>query len=182
MQHADILWCLRWAMQSGSSALADTVGTAADEYDERFSAMRPRLFAIATGLAGRDAAQDIVHDTYLRGRSKLHQLRDAASFEAWMARIAVNACYNHRRGLRRVVADLARVQNRTRSSDVRNTELRELIERLPPRDRTVLVLHYGHGYRLDEIAQFLDLTHTNVRSIAHRARRRLGRQWEEPTR
>jgi RNA polymerase sigma-70 factor, ECF subfamily len=182
MQHGDIPGCLRWAMQSGNGALAETVATAGDNYDERFSSMRPRLFAIATSLAGIDAAQDIVQDTYVRGRSKLHQLRDVASFEAWMARIAVNACYNHRRGLRWVVADLAGGENPAHSSESRDIGLRELIERLPPRERTVVVLHYGHGYRLDEIAQFLELTHTNVRSIAHRARRRLAGQWEESTR
>jgi RNA polymerase sigma factor (sigma-70 family) len=48
---------------------------------------------------------------------------------------------------------------------------------LPPRERTVLVLHYGHGYQLDEIATLLDLTHTNVRSIIARTRKRLFHAW-----
>jgi DNA-directed RNA polymerase specialized sigma24 family protein len=38
-------------------------------------------------------------------------------------------------------------------------------------------LHYGHGYRLEEIAVLLDLTHTNVRSIIARARKRLFASW-----
>ena len=169
-------------MQFGRGALAETVGTAVDTYDERFSSVRPRLFAIATSLAGIDAAPDIVHDAYLRGRGKVHQLRDVAAFEAWMARITVNACYNHRRSMRRIVADLSRAEDRAGDRGARDIGLRELIERLPPKERTVLVLHYGHGYRLDEIAGLLALTHTNVRSIAHRARRRLAGQWERSTR
>jgi DNA-directed RNA polymerase specialized sigma24 family protein len=55
--------------------------------------------------------------------------------------------------------------------------LRELVEGLPPRDRTVLVLHYGHGYGLEEIATLLDLTHTNVRTIIARTRKRLFAAW-----
>ena len=48
-----------------------------------------------------------------------------------------------------------------------------LVEQLPIRSRAVLVLHHGYGYSLAEVAEILGLTHTNVRSIAARSRRRL---------
>lgn len=166
-------------MNTIGNALTDAAKTVASDFDERFAVMRPRLLAIGTSLAGPDAAEDIVHDTYLRARGKIGQLRDPSAYEAWVARIAVNACYNHRRGVRRLVSDLSGFENRRSSGQIRDVGLRELIERLPARDRTVVVLHYGHGYGLDEIATFLDLTHTNVRSIVHRARKRLAAQWEE---
>lgn len=166
-------------MNMVGSALTDAAETLRSSFDERFAAVRPRLLAIGTSLAGPDAAEDIVQDTYLRGRSKLGQLRDLSAFDAWLARIAVNACYNHHRGLRRFVSGLSDFENRRASTEARDIGLRELIERLPARDRTVVVLHYGYGYGLDEIAAFLDLTHTNVRSIVHRARKRLAAQWEE---
>lgn len=166
-------------MNTVGSALTDAAETVSSDFDERFAVMRPRLLAIGISLAGPDAAEDIVQDTYVRGRSKIGQLRDPSAFDAWLARIAVNACYNHHRGLRRFVSDLTGFESRRPSAETRDIGLRELIERLPARDRTVVVLHYGHGYGLDEIARFLDLTHTNVRSIVHRARRRLAAQWQE---
>ena len=67
--------------------------------------------------------------------------------------------------------------HRTPSSS--SLELRELIERLPVRERTVLVLHYGHGYSLGEIGQLLEITHVNARAIISRARRRLVTAWLE---
>ncbi len=165
-------------MNVAGSVLTDAVGALAEDYDERFELMRPRLLAIARGLAGRDAAEDIVHDTYLRGRSRIDQLRHPAAFDAWLARIAVNASYNHHRGLRRFIGEgsLARPER----GEMRDVGLRELIEGLPPRHRTVVVLHYGHGYGLDEIGVILGLSHTNVRSIVHRARKRLAAQWDSP--
>lgn len=174
-----MLLCLRWAMNQAERALGETTAPLASTFEERFAAMRPRLLAIGISLAGRDAAEDIVQDTYVRGRKKIAQLRDPAAFDAWLARIAVNACYNHRRGLRRFVPDLSLFENTRPTPEPRDAGLRELIERLPARDRTVVVLHYGYGYGLDEIAGFLGLTHTNVRSIIHRARKRLAAQWEE---
>lgn len=166
-------------MNMAGSALTNAPETLRSDFDERFAVMRPRLLAIGISLAGPDAAEDIVQDTYLSSRSKIGQLRDPSAFDAWLARIAVNACYNHRRGLRRLASNLSAFENRRPSTQTRDVGLRELIERLPARDRTVIVLHYGHGYGLHEIADFLDLTHTNVRSIVHRARKRLAAQWEE---
>ena len=57
--------------------------------------------------------------------------------------------------------------------------LRGLVEDLPPRERAVIVLHYGYGYSLLEVADLLGLSHTNVRSIAARTRRRLLQRWKE---
>ena len=68
---------------------------------------------------------------------------------------------------------------RTEQPPERDIALTELVERLAPRDRTILVLHYGHGYGLQEIAQLLEMTHTNVRSVISRARQRLAKQWLE---
>lgn len=148
-------------------------------YDERFEAVRPRLVAICIGLVGRDAAEDVVHDTYVRGRRRLGQLRDPEALEAWLARIAVNGCYNHRRGIRRLVTGLDAVLDRASRDKVRDPGLHELIERLPARERTVLVLYYGHGYGLDEVAAILGVTHTNARTVIHRARKHLAAHWQE---
>jgi DNA-directed RNA polymerase specialized sigma24 family protein len=42
-----------------------------------------------------------------------------------------------------------------------------------------VVLHYGHGYRLEEIASLVGVTAVNARTILFRARRRLGQQLRE---
>jgi RNA polymerase sigma-70 factor (ECF subfamily) len=145
-------------------------------FETRFVSVRPRLVGLCTSLVGADDAQDVVHDTYLVARRQISQLRDPSALETWLARIAVNLCYSqHRRRRRVVVAEIAE----TGTAPTRDLALRELIERLPARERTIVVLHYGHGYRLEEIAEMLSLTYTNVRSIIARTRKRLFRQWSE---
>ena len=148
------------------------------EYDARFQAVRDRLVRVCAGLVGADAAEDVVHDAYLRGRDRFSQLRNVDLFDGWVTRIAVNLCLNRHRSGRRL-RDLLVSLRRNPQSMPRDAGLRDLIERLPPRERTVVVLHYGYGYRLDEIAQMSGLTSTNVRSIVFRARRRLGSQLQE---
>lgn len=152
------------------SAAADDAGLAV--FDARFAAGRDRLVRICTGFIGSEHAEDVVQDTYLRARSRFTQLRDVDLFDAWIARIAINLCVNrHRRSGR--LRDRLGALVRREAAAPRDVGLRELVEQLPPRERTILVLHYGHGYQLDEIARLTSLSATNVRTIVFRARRRL---------
>ena len=145
------------------------------DFDARFAMARERLLRITASLVGATDAEDVVQDTYLQGQSRFDQLRDGAAFEPWLTRIAVNMCFGRHRRMKRLRELLpALLPRRTAASDI---GLRELVENLPPRERTVLVLHYGHGYRLEEIAAILDLTHTNVRTVIARTRKRLYTAW-----
>ena len=149
-----------------------------DVYDMRFAMVRDRLVAICRGLVGADAAEDVVHDTFLRGRRAFHQLRDDELFEAWITRIAVRVCLDLRRANRRFTEVVRTWWRAERHEPQRDVGLRELIERLPPRARTLVVMHYGYGYRVDDIAAMAGLSAVNVRTILFRARRRLRDQIE----
>jgi RNA polymerase sigma-70 factor, ECF subfamily len=166
-------------MSGWESVVANPERVDVIDFDERFEAMRPRLLAICRSLAGGPDAEDAVQETYVRGRRKVGQLREPTAFDAWLARIAVNVCYSQRRSIRRFVTGLATFETSADPRQQRDVGLRQLIERLPTRERVVVVLHYGHGYRLDEVADILQTSHTNTRSIVHRARRRLAAQWKD---
>ena len=160
-------------------ATAARVAVDRDAFDARFDRVRGRIVAICIALVGFQDADDLLHDTYVRARERIGQLRNESLFEAWVARIAVNECRSsHRRGRRRRdrLSDLAVPDRAAPSADV---GLQELVDALPARERATLVLHYGYGYDLKEIAQLLGLGHSNVRTIIHRARKRLRRGWQE---
>ena len=151
--------------------------TGAMPWEARFDDLRPRLVALAGSLVGRDAAEDVVHDAYLRARSRIGQLRDPDALDAWLTRIVIRTAYNHHRRRVGLLGRLARV-GAPEPTPSRDVGLRELIDRLPGRERTVLVLYYAYGYALAEIAEMLGLSHVNVRTIIFRARRRLAAEWE----
>ena len=145
--------------------------------DERFEQLRPRLVGICRSVAG-DAAEDAVHDAYLLARRSLDQLRDLQALDGWLTTIALRQCISGHRRARRLRDRLADLLPRS-SSVIPDVGLRQLVEQLPIRARAVLVLHHGYGYSLIEVADILGLTHTNVRSIAARSRRRLMDQARE---
>jgi RNA polymerase sigma-70 factor, ECF subfamily len=156
------------------------IGASFDEatFDRRFAAVRDRVLRICIGLVGPDHAEDVVHDVYLRARTRRRQLREESRFDAWICRTAVNACFNRHRERRRLIDRLPALATRPAPPPA-DLGLRDLVERLPTRERVVVVLHYGHGFRFDEIAELLDLTAVNARTILFRARRRLARQLQE---
>ncbi|MGZ8724359.1 MAG: RNA polymerase sigma factor [Aeromicrobium sp.] len=147
------------------------------DFDARFGVVRHRLIRVCSALVGGVEAEDVVQDTYLAARNRFARLRDPTAFDAWVIRIAINRCMDrHRRGSR---METLRAGGRTSSAASRDAGLRELIEQLPPRERTTVVLHYGYGYQLDEIGRLLSLSHTNVRTIIARARQHLLHAWRE---
>jgi RNA polymerase sigma-70 factor, ECF subfamily len=154
---------------------AETTPLSVDDFDARFERARPRVLAVARSILGPDGAEDIVQDTYLAARSRVGQLRDVGALDRWLARIAENLCYQ---ALRRTALG-SRRQPAPGAAAVSDPALRDLVERLPLRERAILVLHYAHGYTLEEVASILSLSYANVRALLSRTRRRMYREWTE---
>jgi RNA polymerase sigma-70 factor (ECF subfamily) len=150
--------------------------SALTNFDDRFALVRDKLQRICSGLVGPDLGQDIVQDTYLRARSRFHQLRSSDAFESWIIRIAVTQCYNATRRGRSSGVISAGDPDTSSPSPHRDVGLRELVAALPPKERTLVVLHYGYGYRVDEIAIMVGVPAGTARSILFRARKHLGAQ------
>jgi RNA polymerase sigma factor (sigma-70 family) len=150
------------------------------DLDSAFASSRPRLVRIAASLVGADAAEDVVHDTYVMARERIGQLRDPGAIEAWLARICVHRAFRlRRRGKRLQELIQALPSPRVTPPPQGRLELHELVERLAPRDRAVVVLQHGYGYSLDEVARLVGISHANARKISSRTRARLLRQWLE---
>lgn len=151
--------------------------TGVSALDARFETLRPRLTGMAAGLVGRDAAEDVVQDAYLRARARVGQIHDRGALDAWLTRIVIRTAYNHHRRRAGLLARMPLLAARQAPAE-RDPGLRELIEHLPARQRVVLVLHYAHGYSLSEVADLIGTSHANARQLASRARRRLAAAWE----
>jgi RNA polymerase sigma-70 factor (ECF subfamily) len=153
------------------------------DLDEAFAAARPRLERIAISLVGPAHADDVVQDTYLMARARAGQLRDPLAVEAWLARICVHRSFRVNRRRRRLRELLDRLPGRERPAPrASGLELRELIDDLAPRERAVVILQHGYGYTLLEVAELLDISYANARKIASRARARLLHAWQEAER
>lgn len=148
---------------------------------------KDRVYSIALRYSGDPAvAMDIAQDTFLKLISRMDQFRAEASFEAWLYRIVVNACLDHRRSHRRFqplvdgFLDFFRPSKASALDDLlrdeKRQQIQEIVAKLPPEQRMVVILRYTEGLPYEEIAEIMGISKGTVASRLNRAHRILERR------
>jgi RNA polymerase sigma-70 factor, ECF subfamily len=135
---------------------------------------------------GADAA-DATQETFVAAWRQLPRLRDLDRFDAWLQRVAVNACRMtlRARGRRRVreitmtqfgdaERDLAAAPARS-DADL----LRSALRHLTPDQRAILALHHFEGRPVAEVAEILGIPAGTAKSRLFKARSELDKALRE---
>lgn len=153
-----------------------------DAFAARVTAMQQSFYRVAAGyLRGEADRLDAVSEAITRAWEKRGTLRDERLFATWLTRILIRECVNIQRRQRRAVPvdTLPEQAQEDGSDDVQS--LREAIEALPQRQRTMVVLHYMEEYDVREVARIMGTTRGAVCAGLSRARgtlrRRLGEEF-----
>jgi RNA polymerase sigma-70 factor (ECF subfamily) len=136
-----------------------------------------RVHGLARRMAGREAADELTQDIFVRAWTKLGTFRGDSSFGTWLHRLAVNVIVERFRTLGtqrdRFIGDgddvLQRMPTRRGGGDFR-MDFDAALERLPGAAREVFVLHDVEGYKHEEIAEMLGVTTGATKAQLHRAR------------
>lgn len=168
-------------------------------FDELYDMYTPHLYRFARALA-RDAgdAEDLFQETWLRAfkAAPAGLAAGESGAKAWLFAIAANAHKDlmRKRRVRRIFlleraksmgdreadADLGwdipgrSGEDGAARSDIRLC-LRRAVSRLPGRERRVFVLKDIEGFRHEEIGRILGIPEATVRTLLHRAVKRLRR-------
>jgi RNA polymerase sigma-70 factor, ECF subfamily len=137
-----------------------------------------RAYGLATALLGDpDEAQDAVHDAAEQAWDDFPLLRDQARFDAWFDAIVVHRCRDRLR--RRRIRPLLLIDASARSSGDPATEFLErdalahALARLDADHRIVVILRFGAGLTVAEIAQRTGEREGTVKSRLHYSLRQL---------
>lgn len=151
---------------------------------------RRLLRVIQRFVTDLDAAEDLAQETFLRVYERLDQFDPARRFGPWLFRIGVNLTLDfHRRRKRRIwsifFTDRAPEGSYDPSSgDPRGEidlqqEVRQVIDQIPEKYKTVLVLRDLENFSTSEIAAILDRKETTIRWRLAEARNRFQALWEK---
>ena len=148
-----------------------------DAFAARVTAMQQSLYRVAASyLRGEADRLDAVCEAVARAWEKRGTLRDERLFATWLTRILIRECVNIQRRQRRTVpVDALPEQAQEDESDAVRS-LREAIETLPQRQRTMVVLHYMEDYDVREVARIMGTTRGAVCAGLSRARETLRRR------
>lgn len=133
-----------------------------------------RVYAVCLGVLGNDSdVEDIFQETFVRGLTRVHTLRDNGQFAAWISQIARNLCRDHRRRSQRrreLLEQQAAAGEATRGDFV---DLHLALDRLPEQHRLPLMLFYFDGKSSEKLAEELNLTKAGACTRLFRARNEL---------
>jgi RNA polymerase sigma-70 factor, ECF subfamily len=163
-----------------------------DSFETLVRSHSPRVFSIiGSFFRRRDMVEDIAQEVFAKAYFSLGTFTLGRSFEAWVAKIAVNACYDHlRSGRRRIEQQLPHetqqedqwfelqmleVARDRHASSERQRDAAEIAERLlsklDPEDRLVVVLIDRDGFSVKEVSDMTGWGQSKVKVRAFRARR-----------
>jgi RNA polymerase sigma-70 factor (ECF subfamily) len=144
------------------------------EFEVAVDAEGPRLYALALSVVGdRADAEDVLQETMVQAWRGWGALVDPARRGAWLATICVRTALRTRRRLRRLKPQSMLAELPAVGTPVSRLDIVEACRLLSPRQRAVVVLHYVHGYTLDECGPILGCRAGTVRPHLRRALRKL---------
>lgn len=148
-------------------------------------AYQSRVAGFIAALAGDSSAvEDIAQMTFVKALLGIKKLREPGRFEAWLFRLARNACYDHFRKERwrkifvPFLASHGEAAEEPRQ-DFAGPEPERLaaiwaaLQKLPPAQRELLVLLQERDWTYEELAEITGSTASSVKSRLFRARAEL---------
>ena len=139
-----------------------------------------RLWGYAYRLTGNsEAAWDITQESWLDIIKGLRKLNDPARFRSWAYRIVTNKVIDWIRrnnAVKKISIEEAHEQQYTEKEDV---GVKELLEKLDMKSKTVLTLYYFEQLSVPEISAALKIPKGTVKSRLHSARKELKELWQE---
>jgi len=168
------------------TALLDLVSSDRDRgMEEIIRIYYPFVTGVCRSFLGdEDDARDRAQDICLKILDGLDGFRRGSSLKTWIYRISVNACLDEIRSRKRRDADriegpaYGRSIHADHESEDRARAVRSALDRLPAKDRAVIILKEFEGKRYREIADILGCSIGTVESRLYRAREKLARMLE----
>jgi RNA polymerase sigma-70 factor, ECF subfamily len=159
-------------------------------WDTLFRRYQLPLYVYVFELAhDEQASLDLVQETFIAAVRHLGGLRDDAKFGSWLFGIAHQKCIQRWRKQKREEPgpdELAAAAGEFEDSpdnllirQEQEAEFMELLSRLPPPQRSVLLLHFVEDFSLEEIAHITETQIGTVKSRLHYAKKALRKLLEQ---
>lgn len=127
-------------------------------------------------------AEDVTQETFLRAYRAYPRLRADSNCRAWLYKIATNCAYSLlRRGQREVdldeelSADGLPPPEETAARSITLERMTQLIDKLPVKQRSAVIMRHIQGFEYTEIAAALNCSEESARAHVSLAVRRLRR-------
>ncbi|MGC8976746.1 MAG: RNA polymerase sigma factor [Candidatus Ratteibacteria bacterium] len=167
-------------------------------FEELVKRTQDKIYNLGLKFFGnKDDAADLLQETYIKAYESLQSFEGRASFSTWLYRIATNfALMKLRKEKQKKVSleELKKTEDGTYTYEIsdwkenpyfyyKNEELKEIlssaIDSLPPKYKTIFILHDIEGLKVEEVAKILSLSIPTTKTRIHRSRLYLRKKLSE---
>ncbi len=117
-------------------------------------------------------ALDIVQEAAYKAIYHADKLKQPEFADTWICRIVINEAITYIKKNKKPYLELSEVEA-GREEAYEDVDLRAAIDRLPPKDRTVIVLRFFEDMSLEQIAEICDENINTIKSRLYRTLKRL---------
>ena len=161
-------------------------------FEDLIGRIGPDLYKmIFAQVRDHDDTDEILQECLIRIYKHLPTLREVAKFPGWISRMLINQCHSHRLKRSRTAMESTDELVEISERDVMwqnphagnprkllmrkeiQAEINEAIRRLPPRQRSAIVLFEVEGFSIREIAGTMKCSEGAVKFNIHQARKKL---------
>jgi len=165
------------------------------EFQHIYNAFRPKIHRYLARLAGKEEADDLTQEVFAKVSRGLKDFRGESKLSSWIYRIATNTALDYLRRPSHITDEIPLegsgreegflpFRGKASSLDQQlirkemNTCIQNVIRKLPPDYRSVIVLSELEELRNQEIAEILHVSLYTVKIRLHRARKKLKEELE----
>ncbi len=136
---------------------------------------KPLLTFALRYLEQESEALDVVQETWISVIKRLKKLQNPSLFVSWLFRILTNKCIDRIRKKQNEEKIINNANPKSETSKVSNENeyLEQAIQKLPDEHRTLIIMRFGQGLQVGQIAALLNIAEGTVKSRLHRALSRL---------
>lgn len=129
-------------------------------------------------------ALDAVQECAMRAMISMDKLREPEYFKTWITRILINSIYlaQKKRKNNSPFEEYSEAAPEPSVSIEEKADLYDAIDLLPPTYKTVVILQYFQGMKINEIAQVMSIPVGSVKAYLFRAKESLRNQLEDGNR
>ena len=142
------------------------------EFETAYGLYADMLYRLSFSyMKNKEDAEDVVQEVFTKYFCGLHLPMNPEQEKAWFLRVTINQCHDtlRKKGYR-THASLDEVVEVATKENADTGHLQEALQKLPEKNRGVVILHYLEGYSVEEIAKILQLSQSAVKMRLKRGR------------
>lgn len=120
----------------------------------------------------KSEAEDITQEIFVKLLKNVEKIDSEEHLKAWLIRATVNLSKDYNKSFWN--RNTIKLDEELKYFDVEVQEVFKEISKLKPTYRNIIYLYYYQGYKINDIAQILNMSPNTVSSNLTRARKKLG--------